>query len=261
MDSLFNAKARLSVMINGILVPFSQAPYACSRFAQPFIFYNEGSEYSVSVAGSCGLVREAGDNYLIACRHQLGRRGSERDRTEVAVAIPNEGMPGGTALVTPCGSVLVTYDDFNMFTRGVNRPEFNLRFLDINRVSNLEDARDGEIIEYFITAFPSIGSQYNLTEDGMKVQEIISGFARLTLERVDTVVEEGHITFRVKENEAKARNFDGYSGAPVFFVWLDRRKDAHLGFAGIVRLGGNGLLAVYDGAHIRRVIEGSRRSA
>jgi hypothetical protein len=269
MLGLYTAKEKLSVMINGILVPFSQAPYACSRFAHPFIFYNEGSSFEVSAVGSCALLREAGDNYLIATRHQLGKRGEERQRTEVCVAIPNEVRPGTTALVTPCGSVIVTYDQpgmqyaedllILMFTRGEDRPQFNLRFLDINRVSGLGDAKAGEVLEYFITAFPSVGSQYNLTEDGMAVREIVSGFARLTLERSVTDVMDGHITFHVKESLPKERSLDGYSGAPVFFVWLDRDKRAHLGFAGIVRLGGNNTLHVYNGDRIRQIIRGSRQ--
>lgn len=271
MLGLYEAKERLSVMINGILVPFSQAPYACSRFAQPFIFYNEDSSFEVSAVGTCALLREAGENYLIATRHQLGKRGAERERTEVCVAFPNEARPGTSALVTPCGSVIVTYDQAGMqyaedvlilmFTRGEDRPDFNLRFLDINRVSGLEDAKAGEVVEYFITAFPSVGSQYNLTEDGMAVREIVSGFARLTLVPSNTQVMGGHITFHIKENEPKERNLDGYSGAPVFFVWLDGEKRAHLGFAGIVRLGGNNTLHVYEGDRIRRIIQGSRQSA
>ncbi|TXL71738.1 hypothetical protein FHP25_29060 [Vineibacter terrae] len=271
MERLFDAKAKLSVTINGLLVPFSQAPYSCTRFTQPFIFYNGGSPFDVSLAGSCALVREAGENYLIATRHQLGKRSDERERTEVCVAFPSEERPGTTGLVTPCGSVLVSYDQpemqyaedllILMFTRGEKRPEFNLRFLDINRVSTLDEAKAGEIVSYFITAFPSVGSKYNLTEDGMALAEVISGFARLTLEPSEANVMDGHIAFHVKENVPKERNLDGYSGAPVFFVWLDASKNAHLGFAGIVRLGGNNILHVYDGDRIRRIIQGSRRSA
>jgi len=29
-------------------------------------------------------------------------------------------------------------------------------------------------------------------------------------------------------------DFNGYSGAPVFFLWMDEEKNPHIGFAGMI---------------------------
>jgi hypothetical protein len=48
---------------------------------------------------------------------------------------------------------------------------------------------------------------------------------------------------------------DGMSGAPVFFIYLEDRKEAHLGFAGMVTDARIERYMVYDGALIRQVVD------
>lgn len=60
------------------------------------------------------------------------------------------------------------------------------------------------------------------------------------------------MVFRIKEKVRKSRDFDGYSGAPVYFYYSDDAGQAHLGWLGIIRLGGNGLLHVYLAGEIKR---------
>lgn len=48
---------------------------------------------------------------------------------------------------------------------------------------------------------------------------------------------------------------DGLSGAPVFFVWLDEEKQAHLGLAGVLTDARSDRFAVYSAVHIRSALE------
>jgi hypothetical protein len=74
----------------------------------------------------------------------------------------------------------------------------------------------------------------------------------LALEPADASTEDHHMAFRVKEKVQKLRDFDGYSGAPVYFYYNDDGGQAHLGWVGIIRLGGNGLLHVHLADVIKR---------
>jgi hypothetical protein len=62
-------------------------------------------------------------------------------------------------------------------------------------------------------------------------------------------MEQLHWSFPPKE-----RDFDGYSGAPVYFIFADDAGQAHVGWVGIIRLGGNGILHACLASEIRRSI-------
>ena len=48
---------------------------------------------------------------------------------------------------------------------------------------------------------------------------------------------------------------DGMSGAPVFFISLDASSQAHLGFAGMITHARDRRYLIYDGAHLRCVVD------
>jgi hypothetical protein len=62
---------------------------------------------------------------------------------------------------------------------------------------------------------------------------------------------QGHVAFRVREAQQRIRDFDGYSGARVYFLYADDNDQVQLGWVGIIRLGGNGILHVYLGHSVR----------
>lgn len=271
MQSLFNAKAKLSVMVNGLLVPFSRVPDACKRFARPLAFYNDGSSYEVSIVGSATMIREAGTNYLIATKHQLGEPGHRREPTEVIVMVP-EVTRSGMMVVTPSGSIDVSFDQSGMefaedlliltFTRGPDRPEFNLRFVDINGFPSVRDADIRELVATFTIGYPSDAVSYNLHDDGSALSDINSKFSVLYLEGYDNPHrEQFHFSLKVKEEVPVERVLDGYSGAPVFSIFLNSQGHAGIAFVGVVRNGGNNTFQVYDGGQIRHMIRQFNESA
>jgi len=97
-----------------------------------------------------------------------------------------------------------------------------------------------------------------LRPDGLGYDEFRSGFVRLALELCDVPTPEGHVAFRVKEVQPRVRELDGYSGAPVYCLYEDDNDQVQLGWVGIIRLGGNGILHAFLANNIRALIESSR---
>ena len=60
LPSPLSALIKTSVLINGVWVQGRQAATSLQRFCRPVCFFNEGSDYEVSTAGSCFLFRYRG---------------------------------------------------------------------------------------------------------------------------------------------------------------------------------------------------------
>src|SRR5260370_33261207 len=84
---ILETSQKTSVLINGVFVPLDSAKHSLERFSRPLLFYNVGSPFEVSVVGTCTLIRQEGENFLVATRHQLGNGTAQRDETEVCVAL------------------------------------------------------------------------------------------------------------------------------------------------------------------------------
>ena len=125
-------------------------------------------------------------------------------------------------------------------------------FLRLDDTKTLAEVEPRRIFGYLTIACPTSGSEPILTPDFMSYEEFKTGFVRLALEPADAPSEDHHKAFRVKEKVQKSRDFDGYSGAPVYFYYNDDGGQAHLGWVGIIRAGGNGLLHVHLADVIKR---------
>lgn len=266
LPTLLESRQDTSVFINGLYVPIDQVKYSLERFSRPLFFYNAGSSYEVSVAGSCFLARLAGENFLIATRHQLEAGGARREEPEVCIALYDSHVGDKPTLLTPNGGVIVDesdrfQDDILMLTfvrEEARLAQLSAHFLQIDRVASLGDVDPRRIIQFSTIAWPSVGNRPRLKPDGMGYEEFRTGFVRLALELHDVPTPDGHVAFRVKEAEQKIRDFDGYSGAPVYFLYQDANDQVQLGWVGIIRLGGNGILHVYLGHIILGLIASSR---
>jgi hypothetical protein len=234
------------------------------------VFYN-GPPFDVSVVGSCMLARFRGENFLIATRHQLGKGDEQRPETEVCVALFDDAKSRIPTLLTPSGGIRISFNDADdkfledilvlTFEREKHKlAQLNVQFLQLDEMKCLDEVDPRRIIQYLTIAFPSIGNRPELKSDGMGFEGFESGFVRLALEPTGDASLDRHIAFRVKEGVRKERDFDGYSGAPVYFIFADDTGQAHVGWVGMIRLGGNGILHVYLASQIRRGILTTRKS-
>jgi hypothetical protein len=174
-------------------------------------------------------------------------------------------------LLTPSGGLRVSYDDpaakiledllILTFVRdSENLARLATNFLQIDAMATLADVDADRIIHWMTIAWPTSGKTVVLTPDEMNCEEFRTGFVRLALEPHDGPSLDKHIAFHVREREPKRRDFDGYSGAPVFFLYVDDTREPRVGWAGIISRGGNGILHAYAAADIRSSIDGSKRS-
>jgi hypothetical protein len=266
---ILEAKQKTSVLINGVSVPINSANFSLQRFSRPLLFYNSGSPFEVSVAGTCALIRQEGENFLIATRHQLGNQDTQRDETEVCIALYDDPKSAMPTLLTPSGSARYSFNEpdakflediliLSFVRKDEKHDQLNAQFLQVDSVKCLNEVDPGSIIHFLTIAFPSIGNRPKLTGDGMGYDEFGTGFVRLALELHDIPTLEKHIAFRVKEEPRKERELDGFSGAPVYFLFVDHGEQVHVGWAGIVRLAGNGIFHAYMASEIRQYIRSSR---
>jgi hypothetical protein len=259
---LLHARAKASVLINGLLVAIDDAKFSLDRFSRPLVLHNADSAYSVSVSGSCMLARYRGENLLISTRHQLGQGEERRAETEACVALYDDTTSSEPTLLTPSGSIAATFSDLGgkfledililTFERGDKTAQLSTHFLRLDDTKTLNEVEPRRIFGYLTIAYPTSGNQPILTPDSTSYEEFQTGFVRFALEPADASTEDHHMAFRVKEEVRKLRDFDGYSGAPVYFYYSDDGGQAHLGWVGIIRLGGNGLLHVHLADVIKR---------
>lgn len=269
IPEIFETKGKMAVPINGVAIGFDNVKFSLQRFSRPLLFHNADSAFEVSVSGTCGLVRQQGENFLIATRHQLGKPPSRRHESEVCIALYDESNSGKPTLLTPNGGVIHSVSELGekfledvlilTFTRDDSKLEqLNAQFLQVDGVKCLEEVDAADIVQFLTIAFPSMGVTLAFTDDAMGYEEVKSGFVRLALERLDVETLEKHVAFRVKETVPKQRDWDGYSGAPVYFVYIGSDGLLHLGWAGVIRLAGNGILHALLASEIRNYIRLSR---
>lgn len=196
-------------------------------------------------------------------------KGTQRDETEVCIALYDDPKSKLPTLLTPSGSTRYSFNEPDAkfledililsFVRGDEKlDQLNAQFLQVDSMKCLNEVDPGSIIHFLTIAFPSIGNHPKLTGDGMGYDEFGTGFVRLALELHDIPTLEKHISFRVMEEPRKERELDGFSGAPVYFLFVDHGEQVHVGWAGIIRLAGNGIIHAYMASEIRQYIRSSR---
>lgn len=178
---LIYAKAKAYVLINGLLVAIDDAKVSLERFSRPLVLHNEGSGYSVSVAGSCMLARYRGENLLIATRHQLGQGQQRRAETEACVALYDDAANSKPTLLTPSGSITATFDDPGAkyledvlvltFERGDKTGRLSAHFLQLDDTKTLNEVEPGRIFAYLTIAYPTSGNEPILAPDFTTYEE------------------------------------------------------------------------------------------
>jgi hypothetical protein len=90
-SSIQTAMEKTSVEMNGVLVRINRVLDNIVRFCKPLAFYNPGSEYELSFAGTCFHARYQEKLVLITTRRQLGKGGSTREPNEACILVETQG--------------------------------------------------------------------------------------------------------------------------------------------------------------------------
>jgi hypothetical protein len=266
---------KTSVLINGVLVPGRQASTSLQRFCRPVCFFNTGSPFEISTVGSCFLFKYRSRCLAFFTKHQLVNAHDNRTAGEFCIIVDDEDTSGKVA-VTPNEATSISYGSvefrffedvqFVHYEESRNGRNLSRHFvdLDLEALPDLRAVTKERLVAIFSIGYPSAWASYDFVLDDDAVpqhMEVTHRFAILRLANHWTEEMELHLTLRQHEKYSETfADLDGFSGSPVFFFYQDASLQVHLGFAGMIRLGGNGIVHVYEGAQMKKILDhGFRR--
>lgn len=253
-----------------MLVPGRDASKSLQRFCRPVCFFNVGSDYEISSVGSCFLFKYRSRCLAFCTKHQLINAHDKRTAGEFCIILDDK-ESGGKVAVTPNEAMSIRYGDseyrfaedvqFIVYEKNRNGRNLSNCFVDIG-LETLPDLRavsKDDLIAVFSIGYPSAGTIYDFDMDNEAVprnMKVVHGFSKLILENDWQEGMEYHLTLRQHERyPEKIAHLDGFSGGPVFFFYKDHSLQVQMGFAGMVRLGGNGIVHIYEADHMKKILD------
>jgi len=271
IPSNLHAMMKVSVPMNGVHVPFNRCLDNLSRFCRPLMFHNDDAVFDLSYSGSSFLFRHCERNLMLCTRHQL----VNQSRAAQDVVLILDDLNEGKVALTPNEVTQVIFpvpehknlEDISLVEYHSKRNNRNLdpHFfqLDLNHTADLRSVPPEMVLLIFSIGYPTRFSSFDTSYDdeyNTTGYEIISRWCKVYLTKTEPTAwdRESRIPLRVHEDwHAEIGDPDGFSGSPVFFLYQDETKQAHLGFVGMITDANcEGRFAVYEAAHIREVVNG-----
>ena len=272
LSSFELAKVKTSIAMGKLYVPMNLAANVLAKFCRPVLFYNEGSDFDLTLRGSSFLFRHRGRNFLVCTSHQLGNGKDVRSPSEmvIAVAEPDDKMIALTAngssravlknaLHSNAEDILIMEFERNRSGRDLNPLFFDL---DVETVGTLDNVPTQDVHAIFAIGYQSSSTDYEPVFNSsyeLLGTKIMSRWSKLYLKPVEagSWLPALRIGLEVHDNQYEATagspsyDPDGFSGAPVLFIYKDTSSQRHLGFAGIITHADKfGRFAIYRAAHI-----------
>jgi len=272
IDIFIRARAKLSVPVNSVWIGVKSLPEALHRFCAPAFFHNEGElTYDLSTRGSAILLRFRERSFAVLTHHQLGKGPHSLRAQDFTIGIDD--ADGKKIGLTPNAITRVKVAEQNQknledlqicqYEDERNGRDLSRLFLTVDLEHTLETVPTPAVKAIFLIGFPSEFTEVNVgdwdEERGEVPMTMKLRWVKLCLQPASNrrpLDPENRI---VLEPHTDAHNTlkdpDGLSGAPVFFVWLDEEKQAHLGLAGVLTNARPDRFAVYSAVHIRSALE------
>jgi len=221
----------------------------------------------LSSAGSCLLFKYRRHCMASFARHQLGKGDVARSAREFCIIV-GDGTDGKVAL-TPDAVASPQYPPGYGFAEDIQFIEYESRpnhrdlshhfvDLDFESLPCLRSVSKDQLVAVFTIGYPSHFNSYDIDfDDEFQPHEvrIAHRYSKLILSNDWTEGMELHLTLRQYEKYPEIIDqLDGFSGSPAFFFYKEASGQVSLGFAGMVRLGGNGVVHVYEAAQIKRLL-------
>lgn len=250
LSSILTAKMKLSIKVNGFYLPFNQVIESWRRHCLPVLHYIDGVPgMDIGAAGSSLLLKHKGQLLQLFSLHQLENYNIapedvliHRDELDQAKALG----PSEIISLSADGVATADLDDIKILRYQSNqKPEvLDARFFrnDITAMANLESVDAEKVVLIFTVGFPLHNgkTEFDFDEDTHEFANVNVSTAstKLYLQQTPRIQKdpphriplEVHDEFSVPEGY----DFNGFSGAPVFFIHQDEDKAAHLGFAGMI---------------------------
>jgi hypothetical protein len=187
-------RALTTVEINGIATPFNRALDSLQRFCRPLLLHRENSAFDLAYSGSSFLFRHRARNFLICCKHQLGRDNIRFSPHSICLIVnDNERWKA----LTPDSSTIVKVDSYCDRTaedillieyqpeRGGHALTMYFVSLNLDTIQNLASVTRDQIVLIFAIGYPTRFSDYDVnfdrTESPVSV-DIVSRWAKLYLQ-------------------------------------------------------------------------------
>lgn len=269
IPSFIEARLRTAVAINGIDLSLKVVPTALRRFCTPAFFHYDDPVLDLSKYGSALRIRYRDRNLVLLTQHQLGH-GPGRLRPEqfTVALIGSDGRKVGLSPNVVSRPRVETIPHRNLedllilgYEDTRNGRDLRSLFLNIDLETTLETVNPETIEASFAIGYPTCGDtndvkfdeDYQPTSFDMEMR-----WAQLYL-KLDEAAPMDTENRRAMVPDPKAGQVmlvpDGMSGAPVFFVSVVA-SIPRLGFAGMITDARPDRYMVYDGAMIRRMLDG-----
>jgi hypothetical protein len=163
VPSFLRAAVKLSVWMNGLLVPFNRTLVNLQRFCRPVMFHNDDPIFDLSSSGSSLLFRHTGRNLMVCTRHQLVNQG--RDPADVLLIIDEP--DGSKVALTPDQASraivplpeLASLEDIVLAEYASERSGRNIKpqflQLDLDSTADLRHVRPEEVLLIFAVGYPT----------------------------------------------------------------------------------------------------------
>lgn len=253
MQTTLERMLKLSVRLNGLLIPAPAVESTLARYTEPLLIWNHMDDYPCSLMGS-GVAIHYKNRYLLLCtRHQLkvldGRLSD------------NVGLLDKDGVVF-CSSAGIQYFDeaandtdlhdlvvFDFTKPCQERPIMRERFFNQKECPPAVSSND--VVAFVASGFPSYNQKYNLAEQQL-------GFVKATvpclLADYSEQIKSDPALLRLKALKPLTFNPDGISGGAAFVVQLVGGKPCAYLAGMIVRAGSEDIYIVKT-RNILRVID------
>lgn len=268
IPSFLIARMKTSILMNGVFVPFSQALDNVQRFCRPLAAHNEGSHYDISLYGSAFLFRVRDKNLMICSKHQVVN--SKRDPSELLIILGEGGnavgvTPSSVAHVSVLGSNFNDVGDIFLaeFQSGPSGRDISGSFfqIDLEGTADLRVVERNSVTLIFAVGYPSrlVDIESTYADDYVLTDvAIFSRWAKLYLKEVPSLSSDipGLVPLELHDSyDVDLGDPDGFSGAPVFFIYQDKEHVSHLGFAGMITFASKlGRFNMVDASYIREAV-------
>ncbi|WP_097631722.1 hypothetical protein [Rhizobium anhuiense] len=271
--SLAEANAKLSVPINGVLTPFKKIPENLQRYCRPLMFHREDAVFDLAYSGSCFLFRHGKHHLQLSTKHQLRMDGGDLKPEDACLIIPvDEGHVG----LSPNGaSRLLVHNTDDLLPQDIllleyerhrGRHDLGPLFvgLDLDQTRTVSEVSPDSIRLAFSIGYPFARQAYEpVFDDDWKATslKVISRPQALIFDEKSFRPSYEDSREAISAHPRYGQDIgdpNGWSGAPVFFVWGDDNKDHHLGFAGMITHGSShGGFMLYRAEDIRNFVNGA----
>lgn len=259
-----SAKAKLSISVNKVQIPFINLPRSMHRFVRPAQFSTGHDVYELNRSGTAFMCQYHNLRIAMTTYHQTGLGGLTLPSAEKFVVLA---QAEGKTLAIPPHTIrrprieeeeFKSLEDLWVFDFGERVSDGSVQTFDLSEV--LWSDAPGVTVEYaFLIGYPTSSERWNFNEDDeAELIGVVSGWILQDLQADEPgLMDTEHRNMFIQHERSNKLEVepDGLSGSPVFSIVHDAALNRHLRFDGIVTNARGSRFAVYPSIYIRDFLD------